>query len=1172
MPAQSISYASLYLIYILFCKLNQSNMKSADVIVADLTSIWRSLFNREEISEGDDFFELGGDSLLALRLITSIDKEFNVRLSFRAIFSNTTLQRLATYLREQIYSPDLPPIGVQDRPAHIPLSFSQERLWFIDQYQGSVHYHIPMAFRLKGIPDLEALERSFQYIVRRHEILRTVLRDEDGTPYQEVMDPDWRMERSDVTRDKPLSFAPDDLTGHIIARPFDLGRDSPLRVQLTRISAQEHLLIMVLHHIAADGRSVEILFRELSMYYEAFIQRRSAGATPFPVQYADFALWQRRYLQGSAINHRLSYWKNRLSGLSPLTLQTDFPRPAIQGTRGAHLSVGLDASLVADLQVLSLDRGCTLFMTLLAVFNVLLSRYSGHEDICVGSPVSGRNRQELEGLIGFFVNTLALRCDLSGNPRFTDLLEQVKNTCLEAYEYQDTPFERMVEALVSERDLSRHPLFQVMFSLESAPLNALRLGGLQISRQAVKPAGSKVDLAFSLQKKGDQLSCHVTWSTDLFKESTIIRMVDHYVMLLRSAVAAPLTCIGELPMLQTRETRQLLETFNDTTVAYPRNSTIPDLLAAQASDTPDRTAVVFEDRRLTYRELNDRSNRLGNYLRSKGLREEHLVAVSLDRSMEMIVAILGILKAGAAYLPIDPQYPAERINYMLRDSRAGILITSGSCAPLLHPLAGGIELIRLDEEWHEIERYPADEVVNALGPQHTAYVIYTSGTTGKPKGVVNEHRGIVNRLRWAQDYFGLNAGDAILQKTTFCFDVSVWELLWPLCAGARLVFAKPDGHKDVAYLKRLISLENITTLHFVPSMLPVFLEETAPGECAGLRRVLCSGEALQSSHIDLFYERLPGVGLYNLYGPTEAAIDVSCWSVPGAGRREIVPIGKPVANTRLYVLDAGGHLLPMGMTGELCIGGIQVAREYLHQPEITAEKFIPDPFDDTPGARIYRTGDLARWLPDGNLQYLGRKDDQVKIRGYRVELGEIEHALLQSRLVRQGIVLAMPDDGGGRKLIGYVTPAEGFSREEIHACLSRQLPEFMVPSLWVVLDKLPLSANGKIDKKALPAPDSGFFEPAGFVAPGDETEIDLAAIWKELLNVGRIGIQDNFFSLGGHSLLAMRLVSAISKKMNADIPVKMVFQLATISLMAKFIRINRNNSLPEIEFCEATRL
>ncbi|HEY4111751.1 non-ribosomal peptide synthetase, partial [Puia sp.] len=601
---------------------------------------------------------------------------------------------------------------------------------------------------------------------------------------------------------------------------------------------------------------------------------------------------------------------------------------------------------------------------------------------------------------------------------------------------------------------------------------------------------------------------------------------------------------------------QLREGFNATAVDYPGGTTIPDLLSAALEQTPEAIAVVAGDGQLTYRQLHERANRLGQYLRGKGIRTGDRVAIRLDRGTEMIIAILGVLKAGAAYVPIDPLYPPERIAYLLQDSAPAAVITAAW----------------LQEHRQGIDRQSDDDPRHGLRPEHAAYIIYTSGSTGKPKGVVNEHRGVVNRLRWTQDFFRLGPQDAVLQKTTFCFDVSVWELLWPLFTGARLVFARPDGQLDIPYLKTLIDTHRITTLHFVPSMLTPFLEQTRQGECAGLQRVLCSGEALLPHHLRLFQQKLPAAALYNLYGPTEAAIDVSCWAVPAGWKGDSVPIGLPVANTQLYVLDDALNLLPIGVTGELYIGGVQVAREYWRQPALTAERFIADPFSPVAGARLYRTGDLARRLPDGNLEYLGRKDDQVKIRGYRIELGEIEQAALQSGLVSQAAVVAGTDKGGGNRLIGYIVPAAGSTLEALRTCLAGQLPEFMLPSLWVVLEALPLTASGKLDKKALPAPEGNIFQPAAYVAPRTETEALLAGIWKELLNASQVGIHDNFFTLGGHSLLGMRLVSAISKKMNVELPVKMVFQLTTISLMAKFITVIQCNSLVEEEAGETIKL
>jgi len=1134
-------------------------MRSIDQYSAGLLSIWIRLFGREDIGTQDNFFELGGDSLLVLRLITAVEAEFGIKLSFKDVFAHGGFAQLVATLAEKLAMARVPVIKAEERPDRIPLSYSQRRLWFIDRYQGSVHYHIPMAFRLQGKLDEDALGRAFSSVIRRHEVLRTVVKEEDGEPYQKVL----AMDRQPLSLSRECSSSDDlpQLLGELSRRPFELSEDPMLRVHLIRLTEETQILLLVLHHIAADGWSVGILARELTLFYNAFLQRRAAALTPLPLQYADYCLWQHPSPDDKTIadhsGHRLSFWENRLSGLAPLLLPTDHVRPAIAGTSGAFLEAQVDAGVVRALQALSSAQGCTLFMTLLTVFKVFLYRYTGQTDICVGSPVAGRTQQELEGLVGFFVNTLALRSDLSGDPVFTRLLRTVKDTCLEAFEYQDVPFERIVDVLVKDRDLSRHPVFQVMFTLEDVPSVPMQLDGLTITRETVALGGAKFELAFHMHLEEDELSCNITYSKDLFERETVARMMDHYLMLLRSVAAEPDLRIADLPMLLPQERRQLLETFNDTSIAYDGYSTVNELLAGQLRKTPEAVALIAGNRSLCYSELHESANRLGHFLRKLGIREEDRVAVCLDRSVEMIVAILGIMKAGAAYVPIDPQYPEERVRYMLQDSNAGVVITARW----------------LEDHEEEIGRQPADEVRNALQAHHAAYVIYTSGSTGMPKGVINEHRGLVNRLRWTQDYFRLGTGDAVLQKTTFCFDVSVWEICWPLFTGARLVLADPGGQYDVSYLKRLIDTAAITTLHFVPSMLPVFLEQLAPGECRGLRRVLCSGEALQPYQIDLFRQRLPAAALYNLYGPTEAAIDVSCWAVPPGWRGETAPIGNPVANTQLYVLD---HLLrpvPAGITGELFIGGVQVARGYLNRQELTAEKFITDPFSSRPGARLYRTGDMARWRRDGQLEYIGRKDEQVKIRGYRIEPGEIEQVLIRSGFVKQGVVLAGPDREGGKRLIAYIVPEPGFSQEGIRDHLATKLPDFMIPVIWVVLERLPLNANGKLDRKALPDPQPGMFQTAGYIPPRNETEKTLAGIWQELLNVGQVGVADNFFTMGGHSLLAMRLVSAIAKKMHVRIPVNMVFQTTTISLMARFITVMQNNTPePEEEFSEVIRL
>ena len=1119
-----------------------------------LAAIWQDVLEVEQVGINDDFFELGGHSLLAVRLVSAIRKEFEVEMPIGEIFDYPTVSMLAGQLKQvpgvevaASIRPTLP------RPERIPLSFSQERLWFIDQLEGSIQYHVPAVLRLKGKLNLRALEASLKAIVNRHEILRTVYLQDEGRSYQ-VIKPQNGWSAS-IVDGKPLS---DDVSAlrnylqQIINQPFDLTKDHMMRAHVIVLNEVEHILVVTLHHIASDAWSRSILVSEVAELYHSYCKGLQASLDPLPIQYADFALWQREYLKEEVLERNLAYWSNKLKDTSPLELPTDYPRPTVLSNQGAALNFGVDKELTEKLRLLSQQEGTTLFMTLVAAFKILLYRYSGQHDVCVGTAVAGRSMREIEQLIGFFINTLALRSDVQDDATFTELLHQVKRTTVDAYEHQELPFEKVVEAVVKQRDLSRSPLTQVQFVFRNTPeVPELRLGDVVMELEEYEQTVSKLDITFYVTENESGLTCSVEYSTDLYRAETIRKMIDHYKVLLSSIIAHPQNRVSTLPLLTRGEKDELLLEFNNNKAGYPTNKTIIDLFEEQVSKTPQATAVIFEDKPLSYQQLNEQVNQLAHYLRSKGVGEEALVPLCIERSLEMIVGILGILKAGAAYVPIDPEYPQERILYMLEDTGASVVISTQQTREKLQS-SQALEIISLDTDWSVISKHPIENIPSSVKPNHLAYVIYTSGSTGKPKGAMNEHRGVVNRLLWAQDYFGLTPEDSILQKTSFSFDVSVWELLWPLLAGAKFVFARPGGHKDNSYLKSVIESGNITMLHFVPSMLGAFLPELETGDCKGLRKVLCSGEALKPSQVRLFKEKLPGAELHNLYGPTEAAIDVTFWSVPKDREVNVVPIGRPVSNTEIYILDKHQSPVPIGVAGELYIGGIQVGRGYLNRPDLTREKFIPDFWNRHPDRRLYRTGDLARWMADGNIEYLGRIDEQVKIRGFRIELGEVEAVLQESGLVDQSIVVAKEDKTGNKRLIGYVVSPGKFSRQDIVSYLKGKLPEYMVPSIWLELTSMPLTSSGKIDRRALPDPDVNELSDQTFEAPRNEIEQKLVAIWRELLGIDTVSIHDNFFELGGDSILTMQVAGQL-KRSGFDIHPKDIFIYQTIAGLSNAI-------------------
>jgi amino acid adenylation domain-containing protein len=761
--------------------------------------------------------------------------------------------------------------------------------------------------------------------------------------------------------------------------------------------------------------------------------------------------------------------------------------------------------------------------------------------------MAGRQQQELEGLIGFFINTLALRDELNPEHSFDQLLQQVKTTTLEAYQHQDVPFEKVVEAVTQNRDLSRSPVFQVMFVFQNTPdIPQLQLGEVRLSRNAVEHITAQFDLRCTISDTERGMFISMEYCTDLFSQQTIERMNGHFAHLLEHIAQNPNAKLCDYELLAEQETHQLLTEFNATQTQYPEDKTILDLFAQQVNQSPNSTSVVYENQSLSFQELDEKSNQLANYLIELGVKPDSLVAICMERSLEMMVGILGILKANAAYVPIDPDYPQQRIDYMLEDCKASIILSHSEVKISLPN-----NVVNLDTDWKRINQQAKTKPATAPKPNHLAYVIYTSGSTGQPKGVMNEHSGLLNRLCWAQDYFKLTPKDKVLQKTTYSFDVSVWELLWPLISGAQLIFAKPGGHKDNVYLKEVIEKEQITMLHFVPSMLEVFLSDLPKEACASLKQVLCSGEALKASQVELFGQKLPQTKLFNLYGPTEAAIDVTCWEVePNA---ETVPIGKPVANTQIYILNQQNQPVPIGVAGEIHIGGVQVARGYLNKAELTSEKFIPNPYSKTKTERLYKTGDLGKWTEDGNIECLGRLDDQVKIRGYRIELGEIETAIEQIKDVKQSAVLAKDDTQGNKRLVAYVVSRKAFDKSKAMTELQQKLPEYMVPQIWVELKELPLTPNGKTDRKALPEPDISEQLKDQYVAPRNETEQKLAEIWKEILKLEKIGIHDNFFELGGHSLMALRIISGIRRAFNVEIEIIELVQHPSIIELGQII-------------------
>ncbi|CPH20460.1 syringomycin synthetase [Burkholderia pseudomallei] len=1153
-----------------------------------LAAIWRELLHVERVSRHDNFFELGGHSLLAVQLVSRLRQALSVEVALGTVFDAPVLSALAERLEAE-NTAVLPPIPLTPRDGRIALSLAQQRLWFLTQLEGvSEAYHMSGAVRLDGLLNREVLQRALNRIVMRHEALRTCFAREEGEPIQ-VIQPhaDLTVSYHDLREAESIRHEAGnreqrakDLSQAHASAPFDLSRDLPVRVLLLQLADEAHVVQVVMHHIASDGWSVGVFLQELSALYGSFIAEQGDPLAPLPLQYADYAAWQRRWLASGQLEKQGAFWQTNLSGAPTLLeLPTDRPRPPKQSHAGASVEVKLGAALSERVKRLSQRHGVTPYMTLLSSWAAALSRLSGQEEVVIGSPVAGRNRTEVEPLIGFFVNTLALRLDLSSEPTVGELLKRTKAQVLSAQAHQDLPFDQVVERVKPPRSTAHPPLFQVMFVWQNMPAGELTIPGLTIRAVETPLQTAQFELTLSLREAGDDIVGHLNYASALFDESTVRRYVTYWCRLLEGMTAGPANVsVARLPLLDEAERKQVVYEWNATERDYPIEQCIHQLFEAQVDRKPEAIALTFDGQRLGYAELNARANRLAHYLQARGVGPDRLVALCAERGIEMVVGLLAILKAGGAYVPLDPSHPPERLRRMLDDTNPVAVLVDDIGADALasfesHVAARSprVHLSRDIAQWRACS--PANpSTPRERAARRLAYVIYTSGSSGEPKGVMNEHRGVVNRLWWMQQTYALDERDAVLQKTPFSFDVSVWEFFWPLMSGARLVIAKPEGHKDPAYLSELIDRERVTTLHFVPSMLQAFLEdEGAARGCGSVKRVMCSGEALPPSLVKRFYRCLPDARLHNLYGPTEAAVDVTAWACDAEEGGASVPIGRPIANTRIYVLDEYGQPVPRGVAGELYIGGVQVARGYLNRPELTRERFVDDPF--VAGGRLYKTGDLARWRTDGSLEYLGRNDFQVKIRGFRIELGEIEAQLAKVAGVRETVVLAReaaPDtkrhaasnensasNSGEKRLVAYYTGDADATA--LRAQAAQHLPSYMVPSAYVRLDAWPLTPNGKLDRHTLPAPADDAYARAEYEAPQGAKEEALAAIWKDLLPVERISRHDNFFELGGHSLLAITLIEHM-RRANLHADVTTLFTAPTLADLAVRVGASRGDT------------
>lgn len=1086
-----------------------------------------------------------------------------------------------------------PVVQSRHRPAQIPLSVGQAGMWVLDQLEFREVFKLPVLLGLSGPLDVDAVRRAFAEIVRRHENLRTCFIPTGGEIQQVVQE--------DVTIDVPIvdlqqvptaerTRALEQAVAAALRQPLDLRTDLMIRAILFQLAPEEHVLLFFVHHIASDGWSQTILIKEFTTLYRAFHREEPSSLLPLTFQYADFALWQREWLAQNSdlLKQQLAYWRDQLAGAPPLLqLPTDHPRTPVASRQGAVAHFAIDGELLQALQQQSRQLGTTLFTTLLAAFQILVARYSGQKDIVIGVPVANRSRPELAPLIGLFFNTLPIRSDLAKNLPFVDFLAQVKQTTFDAYRHQELPFEHLVETLYPAHDLNHHPIAQLFFKLVEIPDGELTLPDLEVRYLDVKVQHTTpLDLDFNLLQTDQGIRGHCVYNSDLFEPATIERLIGHYQTLLAAICRDPSQAIYDLPLLTDTEQHQLLVSWNDTQVDYPQGQTLHQLFEAQVERSPDALAVLFDAEQkekptLTYRVLNQRANQVAHTLRALGVGPECLVGLCMERSLEMVIGILAILKAGGAYVPLDPSYPAERLQFMVDDAQVSVLVTQSHLLDTLP--AQEIPVLCLDRDWPRIGQENTTNPHVPMRADNLAYMIYTSGSTGQPKGALNEHRGICNRLFWMQDAYRLTEQDRVLQKTPFSFDVSVWEFLWPLLNGAQLIVAQPEAHKDPTYLQAVIETYGVTTVHFVPSMLQIFLEHGVPARLTTLRRVICSGEALPFALQQRFFQSF-SAELYNLYGPTEAAVDVTHWHCQRDTEMEVVPIGHPISNLQIYLLDEQLQPVPIGVAGELYIGGVGVGRGYHRRPALTAERFIAHPFaelarpelgaeaSDDSSARLYRTGDLARYQPDGSIIFLGRLDHQVKFRGFRIELGEIEAALVKHAAVSKAVVVMQANQHGDQRLVAYLVAEAPFADEralalELRNFLAPQLPDYMIPARFIALPALPLSPNGKIDRKALPAPKERAEQTTPTAPPDSPLAQTLLGIWSDLLAAQEITVTDNFFALGGDSFLAIRLVARLNE-MGLPLTLRQFVEQPTIAALAA--RFEQKSSIQTPTVVEAS--
>ncbi|MDN9009505.1 non-ribosomal peptide synthetase [Brevibacillus laterosporus] len=1139
-----------------------------------LSGFWKEIVGIDRISIIDDFFNSGGHSLLATQLLSRIYHTFHIEISLRTFFENPTIQAMGKQIDEIIASGEQSvsvPLVPVSRDSDLVLSYTQQGVWFIEQLEpGSATYNVPVANTLKGNLNIDALERAVNEIIRRHEILRTSFISKDGKPYQ-VSHPFQSIripviEMSDVPASERhqciIEMANEDAN-----RPFDLTKCPLVRFLLFKKDDENYVFYYTMHHLIMDGWSLQIFTHELSVLYEAFSQGKQSPLPEMQLQYADFAAWQRKWLDGKVMNQQLAYWKKQLAGDLPvLQLPIDRTRPSVASGAGQRDTLVMPKELVAKLHVLCKRQGVTLYMALLSAFKVLLSRYSGETDILVGSPIANRTRLETEGMIGFFANTIVLRSQLADNPTFIELLKQVREVTLEAFSNQDVPFEKLVEVLQPERTKNITPIFQVMFTLQNTRRTDFKLSDETLVHPEIDRGTSMFDLLFDIAEHPDGLLLVAEYNMDIFFSTTISRMMEHYRELLESIVEHPEQPISDLNMLTTQEKKQILDDFNNTTCDFPMDKTVHELFEEQVECRPTDIAAIHRDQQITYEELNARANQIARFIRRTGLQNEEIVAVFLERSIPMMESILGIWKAGGAYIPIDTAYPIQRIIGILEDSGAAVLITASTFVTpeIIQNYKGTI--LCLDAQMDAINQEMKDNLRMKVEPNQLAYIIYTSGSTGKPKGSMVEHIGLNNHLHMMKQQLKLGEDCRIAQTASHCFDISVWQFFTSVILGGTTIIYDNQMTMDPNSCIEQIIQDRINIFQVVPSVLSVMLDHVEENKLSldCFRCVSVTGEAIKRSLAARWFKLFPHIPLANAYGPSEASDDVTIHIIDQLPQGEIVPIGKPLHNFKVYIVDEKMNLCPVGIKGEICVSGLGVGRGYLNDPERTAKVFMDDPFADHKGIRLYKTGDMGRWLSDGTLEFFGRKDYQVKIRGFRIELEEIENQINNHPNMLETVVMDIEDARGQKSLCAYVVLKQDVPINQLKSHLANTLPDYMIPAFFVKMEKLPLTTNGKVDRKALPKPDRNVIE-SKYAAPRNKIEEKIIAIWESVLDTTGIGIEDHFFENGGHSLKATTVISRINKELQVDISLREFFDRPIVKDLAQLVESSGKKAYPMIQ-------